>query len=95
MEYWTVESLGLEVGDQIEWGETPREVQYEDGRVEIDIPPHSRGKVIAVHEGFPPAKDYSETVDPALLAWAEVKFENGATIRLDTTMDWAKLSEGV
>jgi len=51
MDYWKIESLGLKVGDWIEWGATPREVIQEDGTIEVALPPHTRGQVVAIREG--------------------------------------------
>jgi len=88
MDYWTIESLGLKVGNWIEWGSTANEVIQEDGTKEVDVPPHTKGQVIAIREGSPPKRPYSDTVDTAVLSWAQVKFENGTTMSVDVLMDW-------
>lgn len=53
---WKKESLSLQVGDLIVWTGSPRELILENGTVVVYVPTGTKGKVVAVHDGYPPTR---------------------------------------
>ncbi len=86
MHNWSKESLNLEVGDQIIW--QGAEIKSEDGFAIVSL--GMRGQVISLHDGFQMDQVQEGSVPPKAL----VRFENGASLLVDQTMKWEKVSKG-
>ncbi len=82
---WKKDSLNLKVGDQIIWQDA--EIKSEDGSAVVS--PGMRGQVISLHEGA-----HLHVVGRrAVPATALVQFESGASLLVDKSMKWDKVTK--
>ncbi len=82
--YPAEESLNLNVGDQIIWQD--EEIQSEGGPAVVS--PGMKGKVVSLHEGA----HLHVIGGSSTPARALVQFESGASLLVDKSMKWDKVT---